>query len=438
MISIPIRPIALRLALLIAWGAVLVWLGWPIARATIGDSIITFVTNSPNLANQARLQLADEALAYAPNDPLTRWQRGGVYLAAAADEEADKRLTIAVSDLRAAADLSPRDYRIQLTLGRALEHSGATAAAQAAFERATQLAPHHFEPHWSLANHLLRAGQRDAAFAAMSAALRTRPSALPLALDYAWEAYRGDARAIAAKLAPTNELRSQLAVLLATRNQADEALALWRESGAHTAAETQKLVEALLSVGRFKAAYESWRATNNPSLPQPDAGSLLANGGFEQNFDPATALPFLAWRINSGKGVSVSLDQQNHAAGKLSLRTRFDLAANNTLILATQTAPVKAGAAYRLSFAVKTEELQSLSTPFIGVYDAADEKRLRAAAPPIANGTHDWQEFTLDFTTHAATEAVALRVQRLACAEPPCPLTGRLWLDNFKLTQRTK
>lgn len=438
MISIPIRAVALRLVLLSGLTFAFGWLGWTIARAAIGDSISSYVKRNPELSDEARLRGADSAVAYAPRDPLVRWQRGGVYLAMAVDEQAENLLPTAIAELRAATQASPNDYRLWLTLGRALERSSKPVEARAALERAVALAPNHFEPQWGLGNHLLRADDREAAFAALRVALRRRPTAMPLIFDYAWNVYQGDSRAISSALANSKETRAQLAPLFAARQRVADALQLWHESGPHTPATTRALAEALTNAGQFKAAYDLWRAANDGTLPPLDSNSLLANGSFEENFDPASTLPLLSWRCLPGKTVTVSLDQQTHAAGQLSLRFRFEQQDNLTLILAAQTAPVKPNTSYCLSFAARTETLQSLSTPLVGVADAADDKRLSVTTTPLPNGTHDWQTTTLRFATKPTTEAVTVRVLRLPCAEPPCPLTGRLWLDDFKLAECPK
>lgn len=439
MISIPIRPIWLRLVILLALSGVFGTLGWLLVRAAIGASISTYLGRNPNLTNTARLAGADSAARYAAQDPFVRWQRGATYLAVAAEEDTERLLPQAVAELREAARLSPADYRIWLALGRALDRSGATAEATTAFTRATQSAPNHFETQWSLGNHLLRADQRAAAFVALRAALRTRPVALPLIFDYAWNAFAGDGAAVIQALsaddATRNRYAGQFAAQLIQRQRLPEALALWRTSGAHSNAETLALIQSLASAGHFQAAFELWQAAKEPTWPPPDAGSQLANGSFEQNFDPQTTLPLLSWRATPNAGVLASLDQQQHAAGALSLRLRFDVADNQPLLLATQTAPVRPNTNYCLRFAVKTEALQSLSNVLVGVYDAANEQRLSVVTPPFANGTSDWTETKLSFTTKPETEAVTLRLQRLPCGEPPCPLTGRLWLDNFILTE---
>lgn len=438
MIHLQIRPLALRLVLLLVLTACLGWLGWLNTRAAIGDSISNYAERSPDLSNEARLRSADTAATYATQDPLVRWKRGGIYLAVAADEQAEQLLPVASSELRSATQLSPNDYRLWLTYGRALERNGTLAEARAAFNRAVELAPQHFDPQWGLGNHLLRAGEPEAAFAALRKALRQRPAAMPLIFDYAWNVYEGNSRAIVEALADTHETRMQLAALLSGRNRVEDALQLWRASGAPTPAETRQLAEALTNAGHFNAAYELWRAAKDDTLPPTDDASLLANGSFEQNFDPASTLPLLSWRSQPGKTVTVSLDQQTRAAGQMSLRFRFEQEENLTLILATQTAPVKPNTSYCLSFAARSEALQSLSTPLVSVVDAADNNRLSVTTLPLPNGTHVWQTTTIRFTTKPETEAVTVRVQRLPCAEPPCPLTGRLWLDDFKLAECSK
>src|SRR5262249_48989827 len=148
-----------------------------VVRAAIGDSVMTFVERNPNLSAEARLEGADTAASFASSDPRMHLGRGGVYLASANEEQNETQLATALAELRAAAAMTPDDYRTWMTLGRALDRAGATAEAKEVLERAVTLAPRHFDPRWALANHLLRAGERDAAFAEFRQALASRPAA---------------------------------------------------------------------------------------------------------------------------------------------------------------------------------------------------------------------------------------------------------------------
>lgn len=432
MTTIPLRFFPLRIILLLLIAGALGWLIWFVTNLAIGDGYMTFVQRNPNLAMEARLAGADRAVQYAARDPLLHWQRGGVYLNAANEDLLEERLTVAVAELRAAAQSSPEDYRVWLTLGRALDRSDATAEARGALERAVQLAPNHFDPHWALGNHLLRTGERDAAFAALRLALKNRPSALPLVLDYAWNFYQGDGRAVAQALDLPNEMKPQLAAQLIVRGRAEAGLAIWRAVQPSDSAGARQVIEALIVAKRFAAAHEIWQAAPAAERPTADADSLLANGSFEQRLALNDAAPFLTWRIAPVGGVRATLDRKEPRAGQQDLRLSFDAPGNAPLIVATQTVIVQPSTAYRLSFAARAEELQSLSTPLIDVFDAAEQTRL-AASNQLPIGTHAWKDYELEFKTTAKTEAVTVRIQRPPCAEPPCPLNGRVWLDDFKL-----
>ncbi len=434
---ISIRPVPLRIGLLLALVVLCGWLGWSLVYAALGDSLATALQRAPNLNATARLKMADNAASYAPHDPLVRWERGSTYLAAANEEQNNEYAKTAVSELRAATVLSGQDARIWLALGKALARAGEPAEAKAALTKATQLAPHHFEPHWTLGNQLLRTGEREAAFAALQTALRQKPDALPLVFEYAWSFYQGDADAVIRALNPPPTLRAACAARLIAHNQVEAAMKLWQQNDTPaTAAETKPIIESLQRIGRQRAAFDIWRKAF--AEPVAEAGSALANGGFEQAIDLGSSAPFLTWQIAAPTGVTVGLDPQVFSAGALSLRLRFDVKENVALIVATQTAPVQPRTAYRLRCMIKTEELQSLSTPFISIQDAADDKRLSITTPAISSGSANWTEYKTDFVTTAATEAVTVRLMRMPCGEPPCPLKGRLWFDEFQLTQKSE
>jgi tetratricopeptide (TPR) repeat protein len=438
MISIPLRPLPIRILFFLLLAAGLGWLGWRVIRTAIGDSVMSYVQRAPNLAVASQLEGADLAGRFSPDDPVIRWQRGGVYLNAAAEEQEAARLAVAIEELQRATRQSPADYRLWLSLGRARERAGEPAEARRAIERAAALAPNHFDPRWAFGNHLLRAGDREASFAQMRLALVNRPSALPLVFDYAWNAFQGDGRAVIAALDPAPELKPKMIVLLINRGRVEDGLVLWRSLPAPAPDDLRDVTEALLNAGRHRMAHEIWSGANLPDRPQPDAGSLLANGGFEDKLSNA---PFYSWRLLAGNLAKLLLDRKAPREGRQSLRIGFDLSGNVAFTIAVQTVPVKPSTAYRLRFWAKVEEMESLSTPIVELYDPALELnvagRVRVATPPLPNRTVDWTEYRLDLTTTAATEALKLRVQRPPCPEPPCPISGRIWLDAFQLAEAT-
>jgi hypothetical protein len=434
MFTLTIRPLFLRLALPLALAVMLAGLGWFVITAALGDSFVIFGQRSAELDTSARMQAADLAVRFAPRDPLARYRRGLIYLEAATTDETDARQAIALAEMRQAIQLSPEDYRIWIGLGRALDRNGQMAEARAALEQARRLAPNHFDPRWVLGNHLLRAGEREAAFAELRTALATRPSALPLVFDYAWNAYEGDGAALARALSAPAETQPQLAALLIARQRAADGLAVWRQISQPAPAEARAIVQALIGIQRFAAAHEVWRSIPG-QVPPLDEGSLLSNGGFERELTLEATAPFATWRLTPGAGVSLALDRQERKSGEQSLRLSFDVPDNPDLLIATQTVTVAPATRYRLSFAARTEELRNLSLPTAEVHDAAGQERWRVESEPIATENGQWRQYQLQFTTAPTTEAVTVRIQRKLCADPPCPLKGRIWFDDFQLRQ---
>ncbi len=437
--TIPIRPWPLRLGLGLCLGALLILLSWQVVRTAIGSSVMTFVQRSADLAPESRLEGAQLASRWAHDDPSVRYGAGGVYLAAAATEQSDARLREALHELQTASRMSPEDYRIWLAFAKALDRSGESTRAREAFEKATRLAPHHFDPHWAFGNHLLRLGDTTRAFTEFRAALSSRPSALNLIFDYAWTTFNGDGKAIARALAPPDTIRAPFVSLLITRDRVEDALEIWRAGGYDRDAlpgDVRNVAETLIRQDHLAEAYAVWFTAKLTDHPDPDDGSLLANGGFERPITLEASTPFLTWRIAPQRGLTILLDSKEHQEGAYSLRAGFDIRENVDLTIAVQTVPVKKATNYVLTFDVRARELRSLSNPRVEIFDAGQQTRLSLSVPPMRNGDTDWTSQRLEFTTGPETEAVTLRIRRPPCSDPPCLFVGRVWFDAFKLTEK--
>ncbi len=101
-----------------------------------------------------------------------------------------------------------------------------------------------------------------------------------------------------------------------------------------------------------------------------------------------------------------------------------------------QTIVVAPNTDYVLRFAVRAQEVRSASTPLVEVVGmmAGDAPPVvLGASASIANGSSEWQNVEVKFTTRAATEAVVVRLGRAPCPDALCPLLGRVWFDDFEL-----
>jgi tetratricopeptide (TPR) repeat protein len=436
--TIPLRPAPVRLIIGLILAGGIAFLSFQLIRDAVGSSIMTFLQRSAELAPDARLEGAQLAARWAPDDPSVRYGAGGIYLTSALTEQSETRLKDALNELQVASRMSPEDYRIYLALARALDRSGETARAREGFETATRLAPRHFDPHWAFGNHLLRVGDTARAFDEFRAALASRPSALSLIFDYAWLSFNGDGKAIARALAPPDTIRSQFVSLLVGRDRVADALEIWRAGGYDKSAlpgDVKIVADALMRQDHLADAYAVWYSSSLTSHPSADSASLLANGSFEQQVSLDDATPFLTWRIGPQRGLTILLEKDDHN-GALSFRAGFDIRENVDMTIAAQTVPVKNSTAYVLSFDGRARELRSLSNPQVEIFDAGLQSRLSVSAPQFRNGDTDWTSNRLEFTTSPQTEAVTLRIRRPPCGDPPCPLVGRVWFDSFKLAEK--
>jgi hypothetical protein len=76
-------------------------------------------------------------------------------------------------------------------------------------------------------------------------------------------------------------------------------------------------------------------------------------------------------------------------------------------------------------------ELKTLTTVKWEIADAADGKVLALTEAIAAEA--DWTSLKAEFTAPDATEAVIIRLVRIPCNTTLCPITGKLWFDDFSL-----
>ena len=61
--------------------------------------------------------------------------------------------------------------------------------------------------------------------------------------------------------------------------------------------------------------------------------------------------------------------------------------------------------------------------------------KVLAATEPIA-AKAEWTELKTEFSVPEMTEAVTIRLARIGCASPICPISGKAWFDDFNLSDQ--
>jgi hypothetical protein len=201
---------------------------------------------------------------------------------------------------------------------------------------------------------------------------------------------------------------------------------MFTAAGAAGERDRQSYVAELLRENRFREAARLWSAGHSSGV----APGVMVDPGFEQESDLNE--PGFGWRLGeSREGFQLSLDTTN-PKGRTSLKIEFKGASNPALPIVSQLVLVDRGARYQLRFAIRAEGIVSGGLPQVVVIDA-NAKNVLGESDELAKATDGWRDYSVEFTTLELTDAVQILVQRKSCATSPCPIFGRLWLDDFSL-----
>jgi hypothetical protein len=137
--------------------------------------------------------------------------------------------------------------------------------------------------------------------------------------------------------------------------------------------------------------------------------------------------------VTQAAGVQTAVDTRAAQGGGRSLRLLFNVSGHVDFRNLWQLAVVEPSTRYRLSYFVRTGELNSAATLYAVVSDAANESQVFGQSAAAPTGTHEWQQLSFDFSTGAKTEAVVVRLVRVGCPEQTCPIYGKIWYDDFDL-----
>lgn len=402
---------------------------WFVVRWYIGNTIAEYFHPDDH-----RLETAQMAVGLAPSDPLPHWRLGTF----AQKELPPDQISLAVSELEKAVDLSPNDYRFWMDYGVALEQSGEMEKAEQALRQAVKLAPTYAFPRWYLGNHLVRTDRYSEGFSELQQASAANDQFQPQLFNLAWQLNKDDFDGLQSAVGATPGLRAEFARYLVERSHFDEGLRLW-----NTLNETQKMetrstaeliVNSLIGAQHYYQAMDIWNEIA-PSLAYKAEPGHIIDRGFEDNLAHGPGAVF-GWQVQSGPQVQIGIDAvQGHSGGR-SLRLYFQVHSHINTINVSQLVPVKPDTDYDFECYVKTDKLESAETPVIQIVNAADDAAI-VGSPSAPSGSNGWQRVSLTFKTGAKTEAIKVKMVRNSCADSPvCPIFGTVWYDDFDLKAR--
>ena len=419
-------PAKLAMLVLVSLG---LFSSWFIVRWHVGNTIAEYFT-----PDERRQEMAELAVAWAPKDPLPHWRLGSLIQR----EMPPDQIGQSVAAFEKAVSLAPNDYRFWMSLGQALEQAGDADKAEKALREAVRLAPAYAYPRWYLGNLLVRSDRYDEAFKELRQASNENPQLQSQLFNLAWQIHKNDFESLKTAIGTTPDARAQFSKYLLERGRFDEGLRLW-----HTLSETERrsrryaadpITLKLISAKRFHQALEVW----NDVAPGPAYRGALGHvidRSFEDNVAHGPDAVF-GWQVQSVSQVQMGIDAGVGHQGSRSLRLFFQVRSRLEGINASQLVPLAPNTQYDFEAYVRTERLESASTPYIAIFDAADDKLLvtSIAAP---DGNNNWERIALSFKTGEKTEAVRIKIARSPCPDNEvCPIFGTVWYDDFDLRPR--
>lgn len=423
---INVRPVWARMPLVILALAAL-YCAWQGVRWGIGNTMAETAPASYAKDPAAAFESAEAAARLAPRDPFTHLMLARLNQVSFEPEGVPR----ALAEYEQAAALAPNDFLIWMEAGRARAALGDTEGGVAALRRAAELAPNYTQPRWHLGNALLRAGRAEEAFAELRRAADLDPTLRPTVFNLAWQVYAPDLARVVDAVGKTADSRGDLVGVLAGRGNLEEAQAVWAELGPEGRREQRGAADALARALYVKGQY---RRAHVVLLEAGVAGLAVGqfnDGGFESDIVPGGRALF-GWGVAQGAG-QVAIDARNAHGGRRSLRVAFSSSGQVDFRHVSQVVAVEPGARYRLTFFVRTDELRSTATLAATVSEPAAPEVPLASSAHAPQGTNDWQQVSFEFTAGPKTEAVFVRLTRVACAEGVCPIYGKIWYDDFNL-----
>ncbi len=373
-------------------------------------------------------QVADLAVDLAPNDPESHLSSAILYDKSFIFSDLPKSVT----EYEKTVALSPYDFRWWFELGKARERNGDAEGAEAALQKSLELAPNYSQVQWTLGNILLREGKSDEAFAQIRRAAESDPAFANPAIMSAWQIYQGDTAQIKNYVGNSVNLRAAFAAVLVKEKRFDDALQVWNSLPEELKTNDLKVIgeniyQKMIEAKKYRSALQIYSQIFGLDDKRLAVGKIT-NGGFE--FEASETLGVFDWQIADGVEPQIGIDNIQKHGENTSLKLIFASSDGKVFRNISQTVAVEPGKRYVFESFYKAE-LKTLTTVRWEIVDASEGKTL-ATTEAIATNA-DWTSLKAEFIVPETVEGVTIRLVRVTCASTLCPISGKVWFDDFSL-----
>ena len=136
------------------------------------------------------------------------------------------------------------------------------------------------------------------------------------------------------------------------------------------------------------------------------------------------------WNIAGGTRPQINISSAQKKSGRQSLVVSFKTVNTKDFRSITQTVAVASGTDYSFSVFYKSQ-LETNGTLKWEIVDTLANKVI-ASTEAISTNT-DWEKLTTNFTVPEETEGIQIRLIRTGCKSTVCPISGKVWFDDFTI-----
>jgi hypothetical protein len=334
-----------------------------------------------------------------------------------------------------AIERNPLGQEYWFNVAKIFQSKGEIKASERALDNALLLYPAGYYSRWITGNLLLQAGAFEKAIPHFSYILAHYPGQSHMVYDVLRKVVN-DPNFILETLVPKDpsSFRQYLSYLYDVGDK-ESAQKAWQKRDAYAYQpdrnEALRHIEFLISHGELNEAFLIWKERlQEEGFPIPPDRNLITNGGFEKE-------KFLGggfdWKIGTISGVEISTDPSITFEGKRSIKIVFNGKENVDFVQIYQFVPLKPNTEYVLKANMKTQGITTKSGLKIeisgvgpGFYKESDS----------LTGDNEWKELMVAFRTPAQCKGGLVRVRRNRTDKFDRFISGTVWIDNVRLTEK--
>jgi tetratricopeptide (TPR) repeat protein len=339
----------------------------------------------------------------------------------------------AVGQYQAAVALNPHSARFWFDLASAYQVLGDTARQTAALEHAIEADSMTPDVAWEAANLYLVQGENEKALREFRVVLANDTSLADTAIQFCWRIDPDVDVLLRDVVPPRNDAYTAFLTLLETKEETAGTAKVWaalmQTHQPFERRQADQYIHYLIQHKDVDQAVLVWRQTAERfglTSYLPSSSNLIVNGNFSLNVLNAG----FDWQHQSQSGVKLELDPTDSHSGRQSLTITFD-GPGITDAGIYQFVAVQPNTTYQFSAYYKNVEMEGAGGPHFTIQDMYTQAIYYESDELIDAGF--WKSAEGEFTTGPDCKLVVLHVRRLPAGSP---IRGKLWIDDFHLTQK--